>query len=126
VAISSFFKNRKFNNFWIETDNQKFIEKYLAAKNVTAEEFDGFPIGDAEIVSPGKVTMRLEPAFFLYQAGYLTVRKAKDIMPASKNEKGSEIGNNDGYYLTYPNHEIRSAMLSQATKRRNRPAVAGA
>ncbi|MDR1856270.1 MAG: PD-(D/E)XK nuclease domain-containing protein [Desulfovibrio sp.] len=62
---------------------------------------DGVKFPSRKIVAPGEITNKLNPAYYLYQAGYLTPR----LLPGKKSE----------YYLTYPNIEVRSAMASMVT-----------
>jgi hypothetical protein len=99
ISIHNFFVNEEFKDYWIKTGSQKFIEKYIHQKNVTVEEFEHVKIEIEQLEEPGEITPDIEPALFLYQAGYLTQRK--------------QVGENGniGYYLTYPNNEVRAAMI---------------
>ncbi|MDR1856116.1 MAG: ATP-binding protein [Desulfovibrio sp.] len=102
VSIASFFKHNKFAPYWIRTGSQEFITKYTATHNIALGQFENIAIAHEEITEPGEITKSLSPEYFLYQAGYLTVRAAEeDGKPA--------------YYLTYPNYEVRAAMLSLIT-----------
>jgi hypothetical protein len=115
VSIAYFFNEKKFGNFWIETGSQEFIKKYLSEKNFTVEEFDGILVSEKEITSPGEITRKIDPEFFLYQAGYLTVRKSSDIKNATKNAVNLNNIIDDGYYFMYQNYEVRGAMFSILT-----------
>ncbi|MDR1855906.1 MAG: AAA family ATPase [Desulfovibrio sp.] len=98
VSVLSFFSSRRFRDYWIETGSQEFIEKYISSRNVKFEDFDGseYEIPFSLVESPGEITQLLEPALCLYQAGYLTAKKSDKVLD---------------YYLTYPNQEVRTAML---------------
>jgi hypothetical protein len=71
----------------------------MQQKNVTVEELEHVKIELKQLQQPGEITQELEPALFLYQAGYLTQRQIID-----------ENGNVE-HYLTYPNNEVRAAMI---------------
>jgi hypothetical protein len=100
VSVLSFFKDKKFKSYWINTGEQEFIAKYMSSKVVNVEDFDNLnpksEISEDQIERPGEVTEELKPALYLYQAGYLT--------PKMDDELGV-------YYLTYPNIEVRISML---------------
>jgi hypothetical protein len=98
ISILNFFAEKCFKAFWVETDNQEFIEKYISSNNIDVEGFDKseVEIDESEIESPGEITKELEPALYLYQAGYLTPK----LNPATNT-----------YCLTYPNMEVRFAIL---------------
>jgi hypothetical protein len=98
VSVLSFFSHKRFRDYWIETGSQKFIEKYISSRNVKFEDFYGseYEIPFSLVESPGEITQLLEPALCLYQAGYLTAKKSDKVLD---------------YYLTYPNQEVRTAML---------------
>jgi hypothetical protein len=100
ISVLSFFKDKEFKNYWKNTGDQEFIAKYMSTKNVNVEDFETLnpksEITKYQIERPGVITAELEPALYLYQAGYLT--------PKKDDEYGV-------YYLTYPNIEVRDSML---------------
>ncbi|MDR1856117.1 MAG: ATP-binding protein [Desulfovibrio sp.] len=102
VSIVSFFEKNKFAPYWIRTGSQEFITKYISERKVTLSQFENITISPEEITEPGEITRNLSPEYFLYQAGYLTVRV-------------TEENGKPAYYLTYPNYEVRAAMLSLIT-----------
>jgi hypothetical protein len=143
VSVNKFFTTEKFGHYWVETGDQEFIERYFSDKHVSVEEFDNVPIDYREISSPGEVSRGLDPKYFLYQAGYLTVRvdddqefdgigrgllasnddskaiEKKNILSEERrgiDDDGDDLDDDPGYYLTYPNHEVRAAMYSLVTK----------
>ncbi|MDR1857476.1 MAG: AAA family ATPase [Desulfovibrio sp.] len=97
VSIHSFLLNKALGDYWIETGDQNFIKRYLTQKNVTAEELEYVDISLDQITWPGEISEALKPEIYLYQAGYLTYRKISS--------------GRDKYYLTYPNDEVRLAMI---------------
>jgi hypothetical protein len=89
----SFFKEKEFFNYWIETGRSKMIAEYMKNKNLTVEEFRNFPVSRDFAKSPGDVDST-SPEGFLYQCGYLTLRK----------------GTTDDLSLDYPNTEVLNSM----------------
>jgi len=89
----TFFANKGFYNYWIETGSSKFIADYMKDRNLTVEEFRNFKIGIDFARSPGDVDAT-PPAGFLYQAGYLTLHPAEG----------------GGLALDYPNTEVYNSM----------------
>ncbi|MDR1857597.1 MAG: PD-(D/E)XK nuclease domain-containing protein [Desulfovibrio sp.] len=87
--------NMDFRDYWIKTGSQEQIEKYISEHRVNAADFDYVKTNASETTSPGEITRTIKPALYLYQAGYLTVRKSKT---------------GKTYYFTYPNNEVRAAM----------------
>jgi hypothetical protein len=86
---------REFNNYWTESGSNGLIRKFLNARKLTAEEFSGLKTTLNFARSPGK-TGSAPPKGFLYQAGYLTLRK---------DSRGACT-------LDYPNFEVRPALSS--------------
>jgi hypothetical protein len=99
TSVHKFFEKRQFESYWIETGGQKFVENYIAQKNLNMADFEHYNITLDELKMPGEIVQSIAPALFLYQAGYLTPRR--------------EVDEPDEYYLTYPNIEIRTAMIKQ-------------
>jgi len=89
----TFFANKQFSNYWIETGSTKFIADYMRDRYLTVEEFRNFKIGIDFACSPGDVDTT-PPAGFFYQAGYLTLHPAEG----------------GGLALDYPNTEVYNSM----------------
>jgi hypothetical protein len=81
-----------FDNYWMESGSTSFIRNFLREKNLTVDQFRNLPVQRSFLTSPGEIEST-PPHGFLYQAGYLTLRKR-----------------DDGYCLDYPNFEVLSAM----------------
>jgi hypothetical protein len=92
-TILSFFKTRKFRNYWVISGSNTVIRTFLKEKDVAADQFQGMVIDDAFASAPGEIDAT-PPEGFLYQAGYLTLRS-----------KGK-----DEFVLDYPNREVRSSI----------------
>ena len=95
----SFFFEKVFSNYWMETGRSKVIADYLKNRNLTVEQFRNLPISRDFAKSPGDVDTT-PPQGFLYQCGYLTLRP----------------GTTDDLSLDYPNTEVlnsMSALLAQ-------------
>ncbi|MDR1164513.1 MAG: ATP-binding protein [Deltaproteobacteria bacterium] len=88
-----FFKKRKFNKYWVESGSNGLIRKFLKDKNLVLDDFSGLEVSADFASSPGEIGST-PPEGFLYQAGYLTLRK---------DSRGD-------YSLDYPNFEVRSAL----------------
>jgi hypothetical protein len=95
----SFFEEKYFFNYWIDTGRSKVIADYLKNKKLTVEQFRNLPVSVDFVKSPGDVDKTL-PEGFLHQCGYLTLRP----------------GTTDELSLDYPNTEVlnsMSALLAQ-------------
>jgi hypothetical protein len=95
----SFFSEKEWFNYWIDTGRSKAIADYLKNRHLTVEQFRNFPISRDDARSPGDVDTA-PPHAFLYQCGYLTLRP----------------GTIDELSLDYPNTEVlnsMSALVSQ-------------
>ncbi|MDR1036129.1 MAG: ATP-binding protein [Deltaproteobacteria bacterium] len=89
-SINHFFKDMEFLNYWTESGSDSFIRKFLMDNSITADEFQGKHVSSTFVRAPGEIDTT--PAHgFLYQAGYLTLRKR---------------GKKD-YALIFPNLEVR-------------------
>lgn len=99
IAILEFFYHKKFDNYWCKTGDDDFVKHYMKNAKLTIVDLEHYAVTVGQIEMPGEVTQSLAPALYLYQAGYLTPRK--------------EVNGYDGYYLTYPNLEVRSSMINQ-------------
>ncbi|MDR2472761.1 MAG: AAA family ATPase, partial [Tannerella sp.] len=69
-----FFDQKKFDDYWMESGTSSMIAKYLKERNLTLEQFRRFPVSSNFLRTPGDLDTT-PPEGFLYQAGYLTVRK---------------------------------------------------
>ena len=94
-----FFREKDFANYWIESGKSKMIADYMKNKHVTVEQFRGFSVSKDFARSPGDMD-ETPPEGFLYQAGYLTLRK----------------DDRDGLALDYPNTEVLNSMSELVTQ----------
>jgi hypothetical protein len=69
------------------------IAKYLKGKNLTVEQFRNYPVSRDFVRNPGEMDVA-PPEGFLYQGGFLTLRK----------------GITTDFALDYPNREVLNAM----------------
>ena len=95
----SFFEDKEFANYWIDTGRPKFIADYMKNRNLTVEQFRNFPVSKEFAQNPGDVD-KTPPEGFLYQSGYLTLRKSTS---------------ND-FSLDYPNTEVLNSMSELLTQ----------
>ena len=95
----SFFSEKVFFNYWIDTGKPKFIADYMKNRNLTVEQFRNYPISKDFAKSPGDVDTA-PPEGFLYQSGYLTLRQGKT----------------DDLSLDYPNTEVLNSMSALVTQ----------
>ena len=94
-----FLGEKNFFSFWIDTGSTSMIAKYLKTQKVTVEEFRGLQVSLDFAKSPGEIE-KTPPQGFLYQAGYLSLRKDE----------------NDNYFLDYPNTEVLNSMSRLLTE----------
>jgi hypothetical protein len=92
-SVISFFAEKEFGNFWMESGSNTVVRKYLRDKALTVDQFQGQEMDYSEARQPGEIDAT-SPAGFLYQSGCLTLR-AKD---------------GGAYLLDYPNSEVREAV----------------
>ena len=96
-----FLFHQSFSNYWISTGTSKFLADYLKDRNLTVEQFRGMPvIKDFILNPPGEIEVT-PPASFLYQSGYLSLRKGTS----------EEI-----FLLDYPNTEVLNSMSMLLTQ----------
>ena len=95
----SFFENREFFNYWIDTGRSKFIADYMKDKHLTVEQFRKLPVSKDFAKTPGDMDTAPPEGFFL-QSGYLTLRP----------------GIGDNFLLDYPNTEVLNSMSELLTK----------
>jgi hypothetical protein len=89
----SFFTHQEFGNYWVESGSSSVIREFLKEKHLTVEQFRGMPVSRNFVSSPGEIE-KTSPEGFLYQAGYLTLRKDRD----------------GEFTLDYPNFEVLSTL----------------
>ena len=89
----TFFAQKKFSNYWIQSGRTKMIADYMKNRNLTVEQFRSFPVSVDFVESPGDLDST-PPEGFLYQGGYLTLR------PGTTND----------FSLDYPNTEVLNSM----------------
>jgi hypothetical protein len=96
-AVLSFFRKKKFGNFWLDTGHPGFLENMIKTgkisvidifhKNFFTESMNVIDIGD-----------KLNLKALLFQTGYLTVARI---------ESTSE---GDSYFLNFPNLEVKASI----------------
>ncbi|MDR0882091.1 MAG: ATP-binding protein [Candidatus Adiutrix sp.] len=82
----------EFDNYWMESGSMSFIQKFLKDQKLTLDQFRNMAVSRQFITSPGEIESTSAHGF-LYQAGYLTLRK-----------KGAD------YFLDFPNTEVLSSF----------------
>jgi len=95
----SFFAQKEWYNYWIDTGRSKVIAEYMKNRHLTVEQFRNFPISRNFAKSPGDMDTA-PPYGFLYQCGYLTLR------PGTTNDLS----------LDYPNTEVLHSMSTLLIK----------
>jgi DNA-binding transcriptional regulator YhcF (GntR family) len=94
----SFFAEKEFFNYWIDTGRSKMIADYMKNKKLTVEQFRNFPVTQDFAKCPGDVDSTT-PEGFLYQCGYLTLRKGT-ISDLSLDYPNTEVLNSISKLLT--------------------------
>jgi len=92
-SILNFFEKHDFLNYWMNSANPKIIADFMKGRNLTVEQFIGMSVPKDFASDPGEIETA-PPESFLYQAGYLTLRK----------------GAGDDFKLDYPNTEVLESM----------------
>jgi hypothetical protein len=77
----------------MESGSSSLIREYLREHKLTADRFSGLKVNDGFAREPGEMD-KTPPEGFLYQPGYLSLRKAED----------------GTFSFDYPNFEVRSSM----------------
>ena len=95
----SFFAEKEFFNYWMDSGRSKVIADYMKNRHLTVEQFRSFPISRDFAKSPGDMDST-PPEGFLYQCGYLTLRP----------------GTIDDLTLDYPNTEVLNSMSALAAQ----------
>jgi len=89
----NFLMNFEFMNHWMNSGSTRMIADYMRDRSLTVEQFVRMPVPKDFVKDPGEIETA-PPESFLYQAGYLTLRK-------------------DGsgeFLLDYPNTEVLESM----------------
>jgi len=89
----NFLKDFEFMNHWMNSGSTRIIADYMKDRSLTVEQFVGMPIPKDFVKDPGEIETA-PPESFLYQAGYLTLRK---------DDTGE-------FLLDYPNTEVLESM----------------
>jgi hypothetical protein len=87
-----FLTKQKFDNFWMESGSSSVVRDILQENSADPEMYSGFEIDPSFAREPGEIDST-PPEGFLYQAGYLSLRKIPD-----------------GIVLDYPNAEVRASV----------------
>jgi hypothetical protein len=89
-----FFRKKMFVNFWYGSATPEQLVNYLQKNRLTVPEFDKIEVNRDNIINP-VLEMRYDPAVFLQQLGYLSLRTGNS---------------NQDYILDYPNTEVRLSL----------------
>ena len=95
----SFFAQKEWFNYWIDTGRSKMIAEYLKNRHLTVEQFRRLPVSMDFAQNPGDMDTA-PPYGFLYQSGYLTLRP----------------GTTSQLSLDYPNAEVLHSMSKLFTQ----------
>jgi len=90
-----FLRMKDFMNYWIGTGTSRVLVNYLKNRNLTIEQFRRTPVDKDFILNPPGEIEVVPPESFLYQSGYLSLRKDKE---------------DNSLYLDYPNTEVLNSM----------------
>jgi hypothetical protein len=93
IPLLIFSGRHQFFNYWLGSGSISFIREYLRDHRLTAQKFANFKVTWNFASDPEEIE-NTTPAGFLYQAGYLSLRKTED----------------DIFLLDYPNFEVLSSM----------------
>jgi hypothetical protein len=91
-SLQFFFSYGEFDNYWVTSGSSSIIENLLRDEKLTVEQFEGVKVTRNFAREPGEID-QTPPEGFLYQAGYLTLRKT-----------------DDRFCLEYPNFEVRASL----------------
>lgn len=88
----------KFLDYWVESGSQTFVRHFLRDSGKTIQDFQNISISENTARSPGEIELLMEsaPELFLYQAGYLTLRK--------------DVDTKNNFLLVYPNKEVKNSL----------------
>ena len=92
-SILNFFAAGEFRNYWYTSGSPSFIVDYMKRHSIQdPEEYHDVPV-ELDFADSQEIE-RANPVSFLYQAGYLTVKKKEE----------------EQYILDYPNREVRNSI----------------
>ncbi|MDR1297580.1 MAG: ATP-binding protein, partial [Deltaproteobacteria bacterium] len=92
-SIFNFMSEGEVDNYWMDSGSDIFLRYFLQDKAAFLGNYSGLKISDDFAKHPGLIE-KTPPEGFLYQAGYLTLRKDDDGKLS----------------LDYPNGEVRKSM----------------
>jgi hypothetical protein len=92
-SVLAFFGENQFDNFWMESGSNTVVRKFLKDKALVAQKFEGMAVPRDFAENPGEIDAT-PPEGFLYQSGYLTLRKIDETR----------------FFLEYPNLEVRKSI----------------
>jgi hypothetical protein len=92
--------NKEFGDYWFDSGTSAVIARYVKDNNLVVEEFRGLSVDQGFAREPGEID-QTGPASFLYQSGYLSLRRDES---------------EGGYILDYPNLEVLRAMSRLMTE----------
>jgi hypothetical protein len=91
-SFVQFLKIGKFDNFWMGSGSSSVVRNILLENIADPDVYSGIEIPRSFAKDPGEIDST-PPEGFLYQAGYLSLRKVPD-----------------GFLLDYPNTEVRASF----------------
>ncbi|MEN9904799.1 MAG: hypothetical protein RLZZ555_1364 [Pseudomonadota bacterium] len=106
------FSKREFKPYWFETGTPTFLVELLSQRGTFTPELER-RVSDMELLSSFDVD-HIETDALLFQAGYLTLHGAEQILP------GEWV-----YTLGYPNQEVRSSLNKSLLPRLGLPGSQG-
>jgi hypothetical protein len=92
-SIYRFMRDGVLDNYWMKSGSDSYLRYFLTEKSSFLVDYSGFKVGQNFAEAPGEID-KTSPEGFLYQAGYLTLRK----------------DGHDKLSLDYPNGEVRKSM----------------
>jgi hypothetical protein len=94
-SFASLLGEGAFANFWMESGSSSVIRGFIRKHRIDPEQYRGMPVQLNFVRNPGEIDVT-PPEGFLYQAGYLSLRKTPE----------------GEYTLDYPNQEVRSSVAN--------------
>ncbi|MBR1671473.1 MAG: AAA family ATPase [Fretibacterium sp.] len=92
-SILNFFAKQEFRNYWYTSGSPSFIADYMKRHGIQDPEEYHDVVVELDFADSQEIE-RANPVSFLYQAGYLTVRRQEE----------------EQYILDYPNREVRNSI----------------
>ncbi len=97
-SILNLFTENKISNYWFISGTPSFLIKLIKQNNIPIEDIDNYETG-SDIFDSYDID-RIQFQSLLFQTGYLTIKKIKEI----------DIGVNE-YLLSFPNQEVKESLL---------------